>query len=358
MGNRYGLSVIVIASLLSGACGSSAADEVAGSGNSLQPGAAAPDAHQIAQASFDAVDNAATHDASLLSQAQSATKALSATRTDSSIARANQPGSPATGPRLGQAKQSVGADLSALFDVQGCTARVSGVLGSGAGGLSFDGNIIFNPNGCVLSRNIAGSAKLQAYSASGVRHTEITADMTQTLVNGDQVHVASALAGQPTYILAAADPALQGNTHLSLSVAEHRRRVASTGQVVYDVTIATDTNALLQIVNTYAADANTAQSGVHNYERTIVFGVNTVVHNMAHYTAVHTFRNLHHTLGMCNCPDAGSLQEVVRYADAALGAYSRTYTFKACGEAEVVTSTSTHPNVTVGTTQVTWDSCH
>lgn len=351
MAHRPRFLVLFLISLLGVACGASKTNVAAGSGNSLEPGGAEPDGHQAAQASFESGDNAATNDNEAGVGTQSSAQALS-----THTAPRTAPISPYAMAR--QRAVSGDASITDFFSVQGCDALLEGNLAFAESVYTFDGNITFDPNGCTRSRKLAGSASITGSITGGIRTIAITEDMGQTLVNGDVVAISSALAGQPTYLITASGAPAQGNTSLSVTVAEHRNRLASTGNVVFDLTIATDANAPLQIVNSYQADANGIVGHTALQARTIISGVNTVTHNLAHYTAVHTFDHLHHALDTCNCPDSGSLKEDVTYTDTALGSYSRVYTFTACGEASVVTSSSTHPNVITGTSQVTWDSCH
>jgi hypothetical protein len=346
--------MVCLIALSLAACGSDATSDKNGSGNSLQPGIADPQGHQAAQATSDAADNAASADAATGSANGPSTAARYATHRDALfVAEA------LAAPLAAHAhRKDISSSFRTTYTVQGCETEVEAAVVGSTSGLTFDANITYDPTHCSRGRKLSGTASLSAAFDGNGRTLKVFEDMTQTLVNGDVVAIQSLVANTPTYTLTATGNAKDGNVQLDVSVSEHRTRRATTGDTVFDVSISTAADAPLKVITGYVADANSLLSSSAAKTRTIASGTNVLVHNMAQYTARHTFADLRYALDTCNCPVGGALQEEVTYKDTSLGGYSRVYTFTACGTADVNTSASTNPNVIVGTSTVTWDSCH
>lgn len=261
-----------------------------------------------------------------------------------------------------QNKAVVNASVGATFSYQGCKATFDGnaTLDSNADTYTIDASIQYDPNACKFARKVSGTTFVTAVYGDKTR--QITVDQNNVVVtfkDGDQVTINSNTLGQPTYVLTGdTTTSFDSNVTISATVNEHRHRLNADGNVVFDLSINTDPNAPLQIVNGYIQDTNAALTSASNQTRTIVSGVTSVVHHLAKYTATYAFDHVQKIIDSCNCPTSGVLTESVVYQDTSLGGYTRVYTFTGCGKASVNTTASTNPNVTTGQTEAVFEACN
>lgn len=322
--------------------------------------------YQTAQASTDAADTAGASD-TVTGQAQSAATSKLAQRWTTtgqgleSVPMAHLQQSMQALEAVEKNKTVINASVGATFSYQGCKATFDGnaTLDTNTNNYSIDASIQYDASDCKLSRKVSGETVITAVYGETTR--QITVDQNNVVVtfkDGDQVTINSNTVGEPTYVLTGdTSTAFDSNINISASINEHRHRVNADGKVAFDLSINTDPNDPLQIVNGYIEDANATLASFSNQTRTIVSGTSVLVHNLAKYTATYTFDHVQKIIDSCNCPSSGTLTETVVYADTSLGGYTRVYDFTGCGKASVTTTASTNPNVVTGQTEAVFDAC-
>ena len=252
----------------------------------------------------------------------------------------------------------------------------SDLAGGGAsltGGLNGSGPatqvpMVFSATHCTLGGHVLSGNELISITASGAgtdgssHDVQVRAALTYQVAGGS-LQITSEDATKPTYELQTSLAAASTRTfHLLLN--EHRVRTNAKAQIDLDVATTTpsvgDANALV-MTETYAevsaSDAATTAAYASVVTREVVSGTVTTVHNLAKFTAQHSFDGLKHDLtGSCSCPVSGSMVQTTQAADASRTA-AHTYVFTGCGQATVTSKVTTAAGSTTGTGQVSWANC-
>ena len=250
------------------------------------------------------------------------------------------------------ANRLVDASATASFVVGDCTGQVAYTTAVSGATLTITATDIFSNDSCKGDLKLSGSQNIVITTNAG--NTERTALVSGTLTR--------TVADDDTIVVSTLDPALgygyklvatglpsAGDVNVLVSINEHRVRSAGSS-AIFDHNIVTPATAGVLVVASYDSDGS-AKS------RTIVNGEIDVHHNLAKFTAKHTYNSLFHDLtGSCACPSNGSITQVVT-SDANDWAYTRTYAFTECGKATVITSGSTKSGTGNGTATITWDNC-
>ena len=243
--------------------------------------------------------------------------------------------------------------FSSTVGIDGCTVDVTGTLNASLTGFALDANFVFDGNSCKGRRVFSGTEDVVASwstTDSNSRTLQVTANLSATS-DGNTLTIEPLTAGVPNWTVDASGLSGNGNVSLSIADSEHRILKGSDGNSIFDISINSNPNAPLIFTNSYDVQTGTAAGA------TLQSGVSVVRHNLAKFTATHTFSSLALGAdGTCLCPVSGSLTQVVT-VDAG-GGYTRTYTFSGCGTATVVTTDSTLSGTSNGTASVTWDNCN
>ncbi len=304
------------------ACGSSNSNQVGGAPNGTSADS------QAAQQSSSAADDAG------------ATDGMKAT------------GVPAAMLALELAQRIADVSATTTFKVGGCTGQVAYTTAATSTGITITATDIFSNDSCTGDLKLSGSQNILITTdlTDTARTVQVSGALTRTVGDKDQVAISSLDAGIAyMYKLVSTGAPLSGDVNVMININEHRVRTAN-GNTVFDHNIITPATAGVTLVAAY--DNNGAPKS-----RTIVAGEIDVHHNIALFTAKHTYNSLFHDVtGDCACPSNGSITQVVT-SDANDWTYTRTYAFTGCGEATVITSGSTKSDTGNGTATIKWDGC-
>ena len=244
---------------------------------------------------------------------------------------------------------------SVFWGAAGGTATVEGFEQANGSGWVLNANYMFDGPPFKKHR-ISGEQSIVATwdsMTAANRSLAVDSNVTESLFNGDTVHITSLDPNVDTLKVTAEGRAAQGNVTLTIVANEHRVRTHADGSVVFDHNITTDPNAPIVITNTYDVSAKPPKPT----SRVIASGTGIVHHNLAKFSATHAYTALTFDLtGTCLCPQSGTISQVVTQDDGS-ATYTRTYTYTACGVATVVTSGSTLAGTANGSTTLTFENC-
>lgn len=160
------------------------------------------------------------------------------------------------------------------------------------------------------------------------------------------------------------DPSInETGTHIfKLLLNAHRVRTDAGGEVDLDVASTNDNTSPVLVTEAFpqvtANSSSAAQIDSGPVSRELTSGTVTTVHNLANFTAQHTFNALTWDLtGTCSCPVKGSLLQAATAADGSRQA-AHTYVFTGCGQAIVTSHVTTAKGSVDGSRQVTWANCN
>ena len=251
--------------------------------------------------------------------------------------------------RLSQASP---VSATASVKVGRCTGQVAYTTDITATGVTINATDIFSASACSGDIKLSGTQNIviTANLTNTERTTQVSGSLTQTMDGGDKIVIESLDPGVAyLYKLVATGTQASGDVNVMVSLNEHRVR-SSGSTTIFDHNITTPATAGVQVLASYNSDGS-AKS------RTIASGEVDVHHNLAKFSAKHTYNNLSYdSTGDCACPSGGSITQEVT-SDGNDWTYTRTYAFTGCGQATVITSGSTKSDTSNGTETISWDDC-
>lgn len=189
--------------------------------------------------------------------------------------------------------------------------------------------------------------------------SQTVADLSWALADGDVLRVTSLDPTRPTY-----EQALVVDANIftaTIFLNEHRRITSANGSVKLDIASKTTDTAGLTVVGRLSTlaeiAAESAAATASPSSRTITQGAVVTTHQLAKFEATQTFNSLQlDTSQACGCPVAGSFTQSV-VADDKSRTATHTYTFTACGRADVKSTVKGEAGAITGESQVAFENC-